>query len=600
MAGGDYAVRSVMREARVAKQQAAFLSAVGPARWSVRTLPWLPVVVDGNRRRVGLDEALLEAHRIERVDLPDPVTRAAVLSFLPAMTAVVLRAANVRPMTARALLASGLPPDAVAATLDRFDERLWLVHPEHPFLQEARFAGIAPNREAIALIPSVPGPSTKLWFGSNASRGNLDPADAVLALLAYWYFSPASNSRPKVDGEEVRSPGSVIGSSAFNSGVRAFAVGETLLETLLRNTLTSWVESPQDPCFLRDVRLLPIIDPFDVATASGNAALLLRESEDGPFTQVIAGGALRDGIPMSAAMRAERAEYGRRLKARQAEIKAVRSRNAERKRGHRGQPGEPDLEPVPAPLDPFDSPYDVLARSLKAVALESPNLVRVRMLTREGGEDPAVPPRPLTGFTFGQRLFDDLKAVFLDRRVIMPAASGRMLAAGRVQFEFFEVTYAGNAGPAQFESAAWHASGAELLELSQPARNALEPFATRLLDYRAKILPAIKMAFGGSQGASAPEGLVEAAEALLAGELAPLFGEAVDAVSREEDVPPELYDRAAKVILDTVKAVLRPYESVSRMADIARAYANLAGQLRGADRAGGGRSDPKNAEGTLP
>ncbi|MDO5052498.1 MAG: type I-E CRISPR-associated protein Cse1/CasA [Pseudoclavibacter sp.] len=573
-----------------AKTPPAAIPSVGEPRYDLRELPWLRVRTNEGEARLGLQRAFTDAHTIAELAEPDPLVRAAQYYFLQTLLPSVLRRVSgdlEEEDELEGLCREGLPRESVEVALAELSERLWLVHPEHPFMQEARYARTAPNGDALAINPAVPGGSTKLWFGSNRERRPLSPEDAPGALMAYWWFSPNSNARPSIDGEQLRAPGSVIGSSAANSGIRVHYRGANLLETLLRNTRRSWLHSPLAPAWARDVRDPVMTDPMDEATGSGNAVLLFREHEDGPFTRAVMGGAVRDGLPMSAEQRGERAAHSHARKKREEQIKEIKRRNQQRKRqAPKGSSEEAlGLEAVPEPLPEFNSPYDLLFTSLKRAAQQLPDVVRIQKLDANGNPQPNQQPVPLTGFTFGRNLFDDLDAVFKDRRQL-PQSSDEPLLRGRGGTpHYVEIRYR-NATTPQFESLEWHAGGGELLDLEAATRRRARTFAGDVRTARWALQECLRKPLGsGKQSENALAGLKEHAEHELSERLRPMLDELL--AQNSDDEPPADTDGLARhwrpamrrAVLEIARETIEPHVSTATMSDAAEALSRLSRRL---------------------
>lgn len=97
--------------------------------------PWIPVLKDGQIREVGLREALVEAHAIERIETSSPLEEVALHRLL---LAVVYRA--IPPLKdefdALELLERGqFDPRSIEDYLDRHYARFYLFHESTPFLQ---------------------------------------------------------------------------------------------------------------------------------------------------------------------------------------------------------------------------------------------------------------------------------------------------------------------------------------------------------------------------------------------------------------------------------------------------------------------------------
>ena len=562
---------------------------IGAPRHDLRELPWLRVHAVEGEARLGLRRTLLEAHRIRELADPDPLVRAAQYYFLQTLMPCVLRrlAGDAEEEELEGLCRDGLPKEAVEGALEELSDRLWLVHPEHPFMQEPRYAETKPNGDALAINPAVPGKDTKLWFGSNRERGPLEPEDAPGALMAYWWFSPNSNTRPSIGDEQLRAPGSVIGSSTANSGIRVHYRGDSLLETLLRNTRRSWLHSPLAPAWAREVRDPVMTDPVDETTGSGNAVLLFREHEVGPFTRAVMGGAVRDGLPMSAEQRAERAAHGHARKEREEQIKEIKRRNQQRKRqAPKGSSAEaPGLERVPEPLPAFESPYDLLFTSLKRAAQHLPDVVRIQTLDSNGNPQPNQLPVPLTGFTFGHNLFDDLDAVFKDRR-LLPANTDEALLRNRGgRPHHFEIRYQGKTTP-QFESLDWHTEGGQLLSLDPGRRRRVRSFAEDVRTARWVLTECLEQQLGRRREKKKEKDplvvVKKYAEYELSERLWPVLDELLTETSDDAEAPETAASwRPAmrQAVLEIAQETIKPHVSTATMSDAAEALSKLQRRL---------------------
>lgn len=106
-------------------------------RFNVIDEPWLAVrAPDGTVSRVGLREALVNAHRHAGLAEASPPNLVALHRMLLAL----LNRALVRDGVAwepRTWWEKGLPEKAIVEYLEDWRERFWVFHPEHPFMQVA-------------------------------------------------------------------------------------------------------------------------------------------------------------------------------------------------------------------------------------------------------------------------------------------------------------------------------------------------------------------------------------------------------------------------------------------------------------------------------
>lgn len=277
---------------------------------NIRQLAWLPIIDSSGRRRVGLDELFTRAHLIERIDVRAPIEKAGVLRFLTTVTALIARAQGIMPQTAEGVARDGFAPAVVASVLDGIDDRLWLIHPSTPFMQEGRFRMATSAVKTAASIRSTsPGDSTKAWWGrpgDGFATGHLDLASAPAALMGFWFYSVNGNGAVVLDGISIPVQGSAAG-KVIAAGVRLWKTGENLAATLLMNTPQEWTEGAALPAWASTMEVSGELNPLIAATITGNATLLLPErvGESVVFVGAHIGSALRRGIPPSAADYAE-------------------------------------------------------------------------------------------------------------------------------------------------------------------------------------------------------------------------------------------------------------------------------------------------------
>ncbi len=278
-----------------------------PARFgNVRELKWLPVVDSLGTSLVGLDDALTNAHLISRIDVRAPIERAGVLRLLTSLTALVARAQGVTSQSAHAVARQGFDACAVRDTLDSLDDRLWLIHPSTPFLQEGRYrAATSAVKTAASIRSTSPGDSSKAWWGrpgDGFATGHLSLEAAPGALAGFWFYSTNGNGKVTLDGVGVPQQGAAAG-KVTAAGVRFWKIGSSLAETLLLNTPQKWIKSDERPAWAQTLSGSGSLDPLVWGTITGNATLLLPEMVGNAvvFTGAHVGGALRQGIPATLA-----------------------------------------------------------------------------------------------------------------------------------------------------------------------------------------------------------------------------------------------------------------------------------------------------------
>ena len=213
---------------------------------------WVPVTyLDGRDAVVSLRTALLDAHLIRGVSELPPSAGAGLAHFLPEVAALVAQECLDADWDEWA--EDGFPAEYVASALARIEERLWLRHPETPFMQNPDISADSATIRATSLDVTAPkGETSGAWWGSVLdSRGPrpLAAEELVLLLISHWYFSMAGTGR----GYGAYSSTAPHRNWLYRGGRRAteqkggaalvvFAVGPSLSQTLLQNVQEEWLE----------------------------------------------------------------------------------------------------------------------------------------------------------------------------------------------------------------------------------------------------------------------------------------------------------------------------------------------------------------------
>jgi len=120
------------------------------SRFNLLDEPWLAVrFLDGAVQPVGLREALRRSSEISALAETSPPSLMAQYRLLLAIVhrALVKNRGTWRSRDRAAWYRDGLPQEDVAAYLDAWRERFWLVHAEHPFMQVAALATAEETRD---------------------------------------------------------------------------------------------------------------------------------------------------------------------------------------------------------------------------------------------------------------------------------------------------------------------------------------------------------------------------------------------------------------------------------------------------------------------
>jgi len=253
--------------------------------FNLLTEPWIPVETrTGNRVLLGVEQVLLQAHKLGAVHDASPLVTAALHRLL---LAILHRALGPKSLDDWATLwrARQFDPSSLKAYCDRWRTRFDLFHRERPFLQVAELDHILERDKGKRALRT---PAAQLALEcsthSNAAHlfrdadGPVTPAEAARSLLAFLGYT---NGGRVTNEAESRKAGSL------RAGAVVLLRGATLRETLLLNLVADPDRRPGDvPPWERG----PIArttrapaGPIDLLIWPSRRVLLLR---DGPMVSV--------------------------------------------------------------------------------------------------------------------------------------------------------------------------------------------------------------------------------------------------------------------------------------------------------------------------
>jgi len=153
--------------------------------------PWIPVVdLDGARRLVGIRDALLEAHRIQRLTTLSPLAEVAVHRLLLAVLHRALDGPRDSIDVAEIYQAGQLPEGPIKSYLERWEHRFDLFHPTHPFYQVPDLPTDRPSPWTRLPPEFASGHNPTLFDHTmDDSPPPASPAEAALALLVHQSFA---------------------------------------------------------------------------------------------------------------------------------------------------------------------------------------------------------------------------------------------------------------------------------------------------------------------------------------------------------------------------------------------------------------------------
>lgn len=162
---------------------------MGPS-FDLVTQPWVPVRVDGRLHEVSLEECLLGARVLERIEDPSPLVTAALHRFLVAVLRRALRGPHDVEQAANWLL-DGFDEQRIRAYLAEHGDRFDLFHQERPFYQVPDFGLELSRRSWTILAPELNSDNNKMLFDHTvtARPEPLSPAAAARLIISNQTFA---------------------------------------------------------------------------------------------------------------------------------------------------------------------------------------------------------------------------------------------------------------------------------------------------------------------------------------------------------------------------------------------------------------------------
>src|SRR5690606_17063892 len=161
--------------------------------------PWLAVRLhDGRVRELGLLELFERAGEISALAETSPPSLIAQYRLLLAITHRAITQAQARWADTERLhwYQEGLPLAAIRAYLERWRERFWLFHPQHPFMQVAALAEAEETRDKLKpwtqiSLASANGNAPVVFDHScDLAPRSIGAAEALRTLLGFLQFTP--------------------------------------------------------------------------------------------------------------------------------------------------------------------------------------------------------------------------------------------------------------------------------------------------------------------------------------------------------------------------------------------------------------------------
>jgi len=206
--------------------------------------PWIPVRNGATVREVGLREALLEAHRFQRLEAASPLVGVALTRLLLAVLHRAYRGPQSSREQAQIFARGRFDASAINSYLDRWRDRFWLFHPTAPFWQVPDLPEDDPLPWTKLRPEFAAGNNPTLFDHTYDDAPPLASfAEAARSLAAHQTFTTGGLIRRYGVQSGVGAPLAV--SAAF------FAIGANLFHTLTQ-ALAAYDESDDQPLWETD------------------------------------------------------------------------------------------------------------------------------------------------------------------------------------------------------------------------------------------------------------------------------------------------------------------------------------------------------------
>lgn len=263
-------------------------------RFNLLDEPWLPVrMLDGEVRELGLLALFEQASQVAALAETVPPSLLAQYRLLLAITH---RASSAQtPSWGQRDLCNwfnhGLPTEAITAYLERWRDRFWLFHPEHPFMQVAELATAPETRDkfkpwAQIDLASVSGNAPVVFNHSlDCAPGAIPPSHAIRHLLGFLQCTPGGLVKVFRDADKA---GPLANTAA------ALPLGGSLAQTLILSLPPASPDGHEDlPCWERPALTVANLKAAAVLATGPNdrytrqtRAVLFRGDEDGAIRRV--------------------------------------------------------------------------------------------------------------------------------------------------------------------------------------------------------------------------------------------------------------------------------------------------------------------------
>jgi len=218
--------------------------------YDLRNETWIPVVTRaGQREYIGLEQALLRAHHLLRLDCDNPLSTASVFRVLIALVHRIFEGPKGEREWLTFYEGEAFDEEAIRHYFRRWSDRFDLFHPDYPFFQCAQLENTDRHGNALEpfnarlIVHELTSGNNKVFFDHSvdATLPYFRPDEAARALVTAQYFSLGGLAKKTTNHFGFQQS---YYQAPLVAGIPTLLSGESLYETIVLNLLTYQGDRP--------------------------------------------------------------------------------------------------------------------------------------------------------------------------------------------------------------------------------------------------------------------------------------------------------------------------------------------------------------------